>query len=339
MIALGVSSVVSYPAGLSGPVFDDPLSRRLAAEIARVAGAAVHVLILGETGVGKELVARQIHAQSARRQRPFVAVNCAALSESLFESELFGHERGAFTGALSTTTGWFEAADGGTLFLDEIGELAPAMQAKLLRVIQQREVTRVGARIARPIDVRLITATNVDLEQAIADGRFREDLYYRIKVATLKVPALRDRPGDILPLARHFARLHGGDGVDFTPKAADALAGHDWPGNIRELENVVQTALVGLEGKWIDAHDLSILQRHLPARAQKGATSLEQVIDDLLLRDTENLFETVQRQLVVRALDYSGGNQVHAAAYLGVTRNVLRTLMQRHGLLPGPRRG
>ncbi|WP_166646445.1 sigma-54 interaction domain-containing protein [Zavarzinia compransoris] len=337
-----MSTAAASTAGIAGPVFDDPVSRRLSAEIERVAGASVHVLVLGETGVGKELVARQIHQLSARRQRPFIAVNCAALSENLFESELFGHEKGAFTGALSATTGWFEAADGGTLFLDEIGELAPAMQAKLLRVIQQREVTRVGARVSRPIDVRLVTATNVDLAKAITAGRFREDLYYRIKVATLKVPPLRDRPGDILALARHFVGLHGpGAAIAFSPEAEAALLDHDWPGNIRELENVVQAALVGHRGGRIEQADLSLGVRDdggaAPERAAPGG--LQQVLDDLLARETADLFNAVQKQLVLRALDHAGGNQVHAAAFLGITRNVLRTLMQRYDLLPGGKRG
>ncbi|WP_165837527.1 sigma-54 interaction domain-containing protein [Zavarzinia aquatilis] len=319
-------------------IFVDPVSLGLEAEIERVAKSSVHILIRGETGVGKELVARRIHALGARQGRPFVAVNCAALSESLFESELFGHERGAFTGAFVATAGWFEAADGGTLFLDEIGELAPAMQAKLLRVIQEREVTRVGARVARPINVRLITATNVDLEQAIADGRFREDLYYRIRVATLRIPPLRDRPADILPLARHFSRHYAAQpgGIPFTAEAEAALLRHDWPGNIRELENVVQAALVGLRTPHVTPADLTLTVRRATAAPEVVPDSLgllSGLVDDLLAFDTPDLFERVQELLVLRALAACHGNQVRAAANLGVTRNVLRTLMQRHGLL------
>ena len=189
-----------------GPLFADPRSRALGAEIARVAPSDANVLVTGETGTGKEVVARHVHRLSTRRAKPFVAVNCAALSDTLIESELFGHERGAFTGAVASNRGWFEAADGGTLFLDEIGELSPALQAKLLRVIQEREVVRIGARQPRPLDVRLITATNVDLQGAVREGRFREDLFYRIKVASLHIPPLRDRPGDILPLAERACR-------------------------------------------------------------------------------------------------------------------------------------
>lgn len=322
-------------------IFVDPSSVRLETEIERVARATAHILILGETGVGKELVARQVHERSARRGRPFVAVNCAALSESLFESELFGHERGAFTGAVSATAGWFEAADGGTLFLDEIGELAPAMQAKLLRVIQEREVTRVGARVARPIDVRLITATNVDLEQAISDGRFREDLYYRIKVATLRVPPLRERPGDIMPLARHFSVLYATlpGPVRFTAEAEEALLNHGWPGNIRELENVIQAALIGLRTPVVTAADLLFSRRHAASASTDGRLdSLGKLLDDLLAVDVPDIFERVQQLLVTRALAANHGNQVQSAANLGITRNVLRTLMQRHGLIGPPRR-
>ncbi|MFA5122338.1 sigma-54 interaction domain-containing protein [Zavarzinia sp.] len=323
------------------PIFVDPASVRLEAEIDRVARATVHILLLGETGVGKELVARQIHERSTRRSRPFVAVNCAALSESLFESELFGHERGAFTGAVTATAGWFEAADGGTLFLDEIGELAPAMQAKLLRVIQEREVTRVGARVAKPINVRLVTATNVDLEQAIAVGRFREDLYYRIKVAALRIPPLRERPGDILPLARHFAALYASSPgpVHFSAEAEAALLRHGWPGNIRELENVIQAALVGLRTSLVTALDLRLSQRRGAAAPTDGRMDrLGGLLDELLGFDAPDLFGRVQHLLVARALAASHGNQMQAAASLGITRNVLRTLMQRYGLIGPPRR-
>ncbi len=324
------------PLGLSGPVFADASSHALLDEIDRIAASLVNVLILGETGVGKELVARHLHAAGSRRHHPFVAVNCAALSESLFESELFGHERGAFTGAHAGTPGWFEAANGGTLFLDEIGELAPAMQAKLLRVIQEREVTRVGARVARPVDVRLVTATNVDLESAVRDGRFREDLYYRIKVATLQVSPLRARRGDILPIARQFCRRYGPPGIDIalSPDAEAALLRHDWPGNIRELENVIQSALAGFGGRVLTAGDLPI--RHLAAggtlRQRRRSTALERVFDDLLAAGEPELFDLVQRTLVERAFAFNERNQVHTAASLGITRNVLRTLLQRHGV-------
>jgi len=215
--------MLTLPETVAGPlsvrakalVFEDPLSRALLARIERIAPSDAPVLVTGETGTGKELVARQVHALSFRAARPFVAVNAGAFSESLAESELFGHEKGAFTGAHSAKAGWFEAAHGGTLFLDEIGDLPMPLQVKLLRVLQEQEVTRVGSRRAIPIDVRLIAATNVDLQAAIAAGQFREDLLYRLKVSSLSLPPLRDRPGDIPALAQHFldryARTRGRD--------------------------------------------------------------------------------------------------------------------------------
>jgi len=211
----------------SALVFEDPRSQAVAEQIRRLAPSEANVLIVGETGTGKELAARRLHALSRRREGAFVAVNCAAIADTLAESELFGHERGAFTGAQTTTAGWFEAAHGGTLFLDEIGELSPPLQGKLLRVLQEREVVRVGSRRAIPVDLRLITATNVDLERAMAAGRFREDLYYRIKVATISLPSLRDRPGDVAPLAEHFLETYrqrlGLSEARFAPEAMSLI--------------------------------------------------------------------------------------------------------------------
>src|SRR5262245_39272395 len=208
-------------------VFEDPKSKALLQHLRRVAPSNASIVIAGETGTGKELVARYVHDESERNTGPFVAVNCAAFSESLVESELFGHERGAYTGAVSAKAGWFEAAHGGTLFLDEIGDLPLAMQVKLLRVLQEREVVRVGSRQPIPIDVRLIAATNINLEEAVAAGHFRTDLYYRINVATLRLLPLRERPGDILPLAEHFLRTYrnrlGCTAAIFTPEARAQL--------------------------------------------------------------------------------------------------------------------
>src|SRR5438477_11807440 len=189
-------------------VFEDPLSRALLDRLQRIAPSDATALIIGETGTGKEIVARHLHSLSTRRGRAFVAVNCAALAPTLIESELFGHEKGAFTGALNAKPGWFETADGGTLFLDEIGDLPIPMQVKLLRVLQEQEVVRVGGRTPIPIDVRLVAATNIDLADAIRAGRFREDLYYRLKVAVLELPPLRDRPGDVQPLAEYFLDVY-----------------------------------------------------------------------------------------------------------------------------------
>ena len=243
-------------------VFADPRSRELHQLIERIAPSEATVLITGETGTGKELIARHVHANSSRRDASFVAVNCGAFLETLIESELFGYERGAFTGAHKAKAGWFETARGGTLFLDEIGDLPLPMQVKLLRVLQEREVVRLGARKAIPIDVRLIAATNVDLAEAVRAGRFREDLYYRLQVISLPLRPLRERPGDIMPLTRHFLqiyarRLHLAD-VSITPDAERALLDYSWPGNIRELENVIHRALLVSHDGAVTAYDLSL---------------------------------------------------------------------------------
>ena len=220
-------------------VFEDPRSRALLGRIQQVAPSHATVLITGETGTGKEIVARHLHELSRRADKPFVAVNCGAFSENLAEAELFGHERGAFTGAQGSKVGWFETAHGGTLFLDEIGDLSLPLQVKLLRVLQEGEVVRIGSRQPIPIDVRLVTATNVDLQQAMAAGHFREDLFYRLNVTTLELPPLRERPGDILPLVGHFLEVYrrrlGLDVARLNSGARARLLEHSWPGNIREL--------------------------------------------------------------------------------------------------------
>ncbi len=212
-----------------------------------MAKSDVTVLVTGETGTGKELVARHLHRESGRRGE-FVAVNCGALSPTLAEAELFGHQAGAFTGATETRAGWFEAANGGTLFLDEVGDLPLALQVKLLRVLQEREVVRVGSRKPIPLNVRLVAATNLDLPEAVAAGRFRTDLYYRLNVVTLDVPRLADRPGDVLPLAEHFLQMYSNRLQAripaLAPETEAALLRHNWPGNIRELENVIHYAML-----------------------------------------------------------------------------------------------
>ncbi len=258
-------------------VFADPHSRALHEVIERVAPSDATVLVTGETGTGKELVARHVHALSRRRDAGFVAINCGAFSETLIESELFGYERGAFTGAVQGKAGWFETANGGTLFLDEIGDLPLAMQVKLLRVLQEREVVRLGARKPVPIDVRLIAATNIDLSEAVRAGRFREDLYYRLQVIALPVRPLRERSGDVLPLAHHFldtyARRLQVDDVRLTPDAERALLSYPWPGNIRELENVIHRAVLLSRAGMITSTELNLPGWHdlPPARAAAPA--------------------------------------------------------------------
>jgi sigma-54 dependent transcriptional regulator len=247
----------------------DPASKQLLQHLERIAPSDASVLIVGESGTGKELLARHVHERSGRRG-PFVAVNCGALTPALAESELFGHEAGSFTGATRQRIGWFEAADGGTLLLDEIGELPADLQVKILRVLQEREVTRVGSRRAHPVNVRLIAATHVDLAEAVSDGRFRADLYFRLNVARIAVAPLRERRADIVPLAEHFVSMHGArlrDNVPaLAPETKEALLSHDWPGNIRELENVIQSALIAGTGTTLRPEDLRIPSARLASR-------------------------------------------------------------------------
>jgi sigma-54 dependent transcriptional regulator len=339
-------------------VFEDPGSLALLERVDQVAPTEATVLIIGETGTGKELLARRIH-QGSGRSGPFVAVNCGAFSESLIDAELFGHETGAFTGAAHARAGWFEAADGGTLFLDEIGDLSLSLQVKLLRVLQERQVVRIGSRKPIALDVRLIAATNVDLRDAVNASHFRADLYYRLSVATLELRPLFERPGDILPLARHFlasyaARL-GIKGASLSPEAEQALLAHDWPGNIRELENVIHYALIVAPAATLHVADLQGIHRSarmasraapaaLPAPASveqvsthavQGAASdsLREVLLQRMNQAEPELFETVEATLVKTAFEFCHGNQVQTAHLLGLSRNVLRTLLKRHGLL------
>ncbi|GAB7529841.1 sigma-54 dependent transcriptional regulator [Pseudomonas sp. 3A(2025)] len=324
-------------------VFEDPKSRALLGHIRQVAPSEASVLIIGDTGTGKELVARQIHDLSARRAAPFVAVNCGAFSESLFEAELFGHEKGAFTGAHCAKAGWFEAANGGTLFLDEIGDLPMSMQVKLLRVLQEREVVRLGSRKSQPIDVRVLAATNVHLEKAINAGHFREDLFYRLNVVSLPLSPLRERPGDILPLTRHFIDAYrqrlGFAPVRISAEAELRLKTYDWPGNIRELENVIHHTLLLCRNDLIEASDLRLsnlrLERHeAPARSDESADSLlAQAFGKLFEQQAGALHEKVEDALIRAAYHFCHRNQVHTANMLGLTRHVTRSHLIRIGEL------
>jgi sigma-54-specific transcriptional regulator len=321
-------------------LFEDPRSQALLRLIEQIAPSEATVLVTGETGTGKEIVARHVHARSARAQQPFVAINCGAFSETLVESELFGHEKGAFTGAVGAKPGWFEAAQGGTLFLDEIGDLPAQVQVKLLRVLQEREVVRLGSRQPIPIDVRLIAATNVELAGAVAAGRFREDLYYRLKVAVLSILPLRDRPGDILPLARYFLDRHqrrlGAGPTGFTQAAEQRLLLHPWPGNIRELENVVHAALLVSGGQSVDAPALQIT---IPAHATTSAASpptatLERALLDLFEQNLPKLHGTVEEVLMRAAFQYCHRNQLQTARLLGLSRNIVRARLMEIGEIP-----
>jgi sigma-54-specific transcriptional regulator len=314
--------------------FSDRRSMALLAYLERIAPTEATVLILGETGTGKELVARFIHEQSGR-SGPFVAVNCGAFNETLIESELFGHESGAFTGAQQARQGWFEAADGGTLFLDEIGDMPLPLQGKLLRVLQERCVVRLGSRKPTPVDVRLIAATNVDLARAVDNEHFRRDLYYRINVAPVNLPALRERREEIMPLAEHFVAIYGRklgqEGVGITAAAQRRLQAYDWPGNIRELENVIHFAVIMSRDNRIDAGDL-----RLPATGDESAGGdgpLASVLKKMLVGEADALYESVERVLVTTAFEHCGGNQVRTARQLGISRNILRSQLKRFGLL------
>ncbi|WP_148716107.1 sigma-54 interaction domain-containing protein [Chitinolyticbacter meiyuanensis] len=324
-------------------VFADPQSRRVLADVERVAPSEAPVLIHGETGTGKELVARHVHHISGRRG-PFVAVNCGAISENLAEAELFGHEAGAYTGAVGSRTGWFEAANGGTLFLDEIGDLPLALQVKLLRVLQEREVVRVGARKPTPIDVRLVAATNVDLAQAVQAGHFRQDLYYRLNVVAITIPPLRQRQGDILPLAEYFLGIYAqklGLAIpDISDSSAEALKRYGWPGNIRELENVIHFALLVSSGKEIRPEHLRFtgetvaFHRDGSDAGKSPLAIIEQQLRQLFAQPGEQLFNDLEELIVRSAYQHTRYNQVRSAELLGVTRNVMRTLLKRYELLP-----
>jgi sigma-54 dependent transcriptional regulator len=323
-------------------VVEDARSRDILSAVRRIAPTEATVLIVGETGTGKEIVARHLHDLSPRAHGPFVAVNCGALSESLVNSELFGHEKGAFTGATSSKVGWFEAAAGGTLFLDEIGDLSLSVQAKLLRVLQEREVVRVGSVQARPTNVRLVAATNVDLVAEMSARRFREDLYFRLSVMVLSMPALRERPGDILPLAEHFLRAHNaGTTPSLAPAVIRRLVEHSWPGNVRELENVMRRAAITCHDGRVEDHDLkfhgSIAPASLPPSPAWPAEALDRILQDIFRTGSPNPYQRIESAVLLAAYSYCRDNQVETAHMLGITRNVLRNRLAKLGVIAGRR--
>ncbi|HEX3015981.1 MAG TPA: sigma-54 dependent transcriptional regulator [Desulfobacteria bacterium] len=293
--------------------------------VRQIADSGASVLVTGESGTGKEVVARAIHACSDRANGPFIAVNCGAIPESLLESELFGHEKGAFTGAVSRKQGRCELAHGGTLFLDEIGELPPAMQVKLLRFLQEHTFERVGGTQTVEVDVRIIAATNRNLKRSIAEGDFREDLYYRLNVLSMVLPPLRERVQDIPILAEHFlARYRGQKEIDgFAAGALTELSRYAWPGNVRELENAVQRAVILARGREIKAADLP----PEVIRPQEARRETKFILPPHGIR-----LEEVEKDLLVQALDQTGGNQTKAAALLGITRSALIYRMQKHNI-------
>ncbi len=306
----------------------------------KAAGTQVTVLLTGETGVGKERFARTLHAMSPRADKPFIAINCAALPHDLIESELFGAEKGAYTGAGAARPGRFERADGGTLFLDELGELPPSAQAKLLRVLQTGEVERLGATSVRKVDVRVVAATNVDLEAAVEAGRFRRDLMYRLNVYPIGIPSLRDRIEDIEPLANHmlhkFMALHNKRVAGISDRALDAMRNYPWPGNVRELENLIERGLIITPpGQMVDVDDLFAVAPAAPQVTLSESGELKQAMP----ADLDNLYDELQKRglslealedtLIQQAVDRAGGNLSAAARALGLTRPQLSYRLQR----------
>ena len=294
--------------------------------VKRVAPSPATVLILGESGTGKELIARAIHYSSPRADKPLVKVNCAALPENLLESELFGHEKGAFTGAVGRRIGRFEQADQGTIFLDEIGDLSPSLQSKLLRVLQEKEFERVGSSQTLKVDVRVIAATNHNLEEAIRKGTFREDLYYRLNVVTLSLPPLRERKEDIPPLIEHFLKKYSRENqkpvVSLSKEAKDLLMNYRYPGNIRELENIIERAVVLSRGDSITTQDLP-----LNLRESKVEDLMKEAAGGRSLRET---LEEIERLRITQALEKSHGVQTKAAEELGISERVLRYKMKKY---------
>jgi two-component system NtrC family response regulator len=285
-------------------------------------------MILGESGTGKELFARAIHFSSLRAGKPLVKVNCAALPENLLESELFGHEKGAFTGAVARRIGRFEQADQGSIFLDEIGDLSPALQAKLLRVLQEKEIERVGSNQTIKIDVRVIAATNRNLEEAIKKGAFREDLYYRLNVVTISLRPLRERKEDIPLLIEYFLKKYSAENKkevrSLSRESKDLLLKYDYPGNVRELENIIERAVVLCRQDMITSQDLP-----LNLRESRTEIALVQVRQAHSLPET---LETLERQLIIGALERSGGVQTRAAEELGISERVLRYKINKYGI-------
>jgi two-component system response regulator AtoC len=320
----------SPPADPGVPIVIDSTMQRVYTLVDRIASSHMTVLVLGETGVGKELVAEAIHRRSSRKDKPLIKLNCAALPETLLESELFGHERGAFTGADKRKIGFFEAADGGTLFLDEIGEMPLSLQAKLLRVLERKLITRVGGTTEVSVDTRLVCATHRDLEGEVRLGRFRQDLLFRVGGFTLVVPPLRDRPAEILPLAEHFlstsAAEQGRKLPALTTAARDALASYAWPGNIRELKNAIERALI-LCTDSIDVIDLPEKLRDAGQRVRPVASSA----------DVRGQLAEVEKAAIVSALEAEDNNQTRAARRLGLSRRALIYKMEKYGLKEPPK--
>jgi two-component system response regulator FlrC len=316
-------------------IASDPATLQLLSLTARVAKTDATVLLCGESGTGKEVFARYIHTQSPRSKAPFVAINCAAIPENLLEATLFGYERGAFTGAQQAQAGKFEQAQGGTILLDEISEMPLGLQAKLLRVLQEREVERVGGKRAVALDIRVLATSNRDMEKEVAAGRFREDLYYRLNVFPLMIPALRARRGDILPLSRHFLARHAErmrKQARLAPEAEALLLAHEWPGNVRELENAMQRALILAPGEQLDAATLRLclpLLTHTAALAPALPEAANLAAGDTAAANPANMRE-LEREHILATLRAVGGSRRKAVEKLGISERTLRYKLQQY---------
>jgi ABC transporter, substrate-binding protein, aliphatic sulfonates family len=334
--------LTNYSNYADSPRLVDPASLAFQSLLDKFAPTDATVLIVGETGTGKEVVARYLHHHSQRRHGPFLAVNCGALTESLAEAELFGHEKGAFTGATQAHPGWFESAQGGTLLLDEIGELSLSLQVKLLRVLQEREITRVGSRKPIKVDVRVIAATHVDLAQAIRERRFREDLYYRLNIAVVPLPPLRQRRDDIPLLAQHFLSLYarrlGRPVRRLSPDALEVLLEYSWPGNIRELENTLHNAVLLSREETLTPAHLRLTRYSEQGFNNAEASTLDNFLRQQLSTKPNQLFDRVITSLITHALDFTEHNQTQAAALLGISRHTLRTHLAHQGMIKGRRK-
>ncbi len=333
----------ALPPMAEGVIAADPKTREILLLAARVAKTDATVLLTGESGTGKEVFARAIHDQSARSKGPFVAINCAAIPDNLLEATLFGYEKGAFTGAQSAQAGKFEQANGGTLLLDEISEMPLGLQAKLLRVLQEREVERVGGRKPVPVDIRVLATSNRAMAAEVKAGRFREDLFYRLNVFPLAIPALRERPGDIAPLAGHFIALHGarlGRTARLSPAAAAKLAVHPWPGNVRELENALQRALILAPGDTIEADHLHLAQdAPAPPAAAPGPppdavppapTVAAPVAQPPVSAGAPTNMKDLERRHILETLAKVGGSRKKAIELLGISERTLRYKLARY---------
>jgi two-component system response regulator FlrC len=336
----------AIPPAAEGVVAADPRTREVLLLAARVAKSDATVLLTGESGTGKEVFARYIHDQSLRAKGPFVAINCAAIPDNLLEATLFGHEKGAFTGAQSAQAGKFEQADKGTLLLDEISEMPLSLQAKLLRVLQEREVERVGGKKPTPVDIRVLATSNRNMAAEVAAGRFREDLFYRLNVFPLAIPSLRERPGDILPLAKHFLAFHGsrlGRSAKVGAGATAKLAAHGWPGNVRELENVMQRALILAPGDVIEAEHLLMSADAPPASlmaAAPVAVAPSPILDEPVQQQSSSQpivsagspanMKDLERQHILDTLAKVGGSRKKAIDLLGISERTLRYKLKQY---------